>query len=282
MVSGGLKEDRGVWLIAGLLLAVLLMAACAGTPEPVISTTTRPPVMIPTLLPTVMPVPISPPASQAMLSAIVDLKRSAGQGSCGIAPWRDVNCIEPKNWWGLKLKSSITIPMLVYSETPGKWVITNNPDSVARYGLDVAQFTQSSGTYQTAEVDFGKQSDECRGSIKVEPFSLQVLGTRSDKIQMHLSTDLAEMILATCGEKTIESRQRALLNGWGAALTGDPNDLTLFFDEADYVAGELIYRKQAEIRTNPSPDMRDSVQAEMTFWCVDSNDPKRAAQCPWY
>lgn len=218
---------------------------------------------------------------RAELVGSVKVDRSAGSGTCGIEPWRVRDCAEPKYWWGYRLEASMKAPLLVVP-SDGSWVITNQPDTVVQYGLNPEELT-SEGAYTAAEIDFGEERSRCSGTLVGRPFGVQVTGRlKNGQIQLLLAADPVEKLDATCSQKPVSAETHVLLAGWATALSGDPNDLTLFYDPESLSEDGLEYKRTVDSRTNPSPDMRDHAHTEMVFRCLKADEPHEVVACPWH
>jgi len=223
-------------------------------------------------------------AGEPVLGAVASsarLTRTPGDGSCGIEPWRPEACTLGVTWWGLQLSASAHTKVLVIPDGEDRWVITNHPDVVSRYGYDPADFRPST-RYREAAIEF--VLPECEGTISVEDdFNFQVMGTYEDgQIELILSADPQEHIEGHCGVAGFAYDLNNLLYGWAVALSGDPFDLTGTLTEADLTAaGE--YRREYVVDTNPSPENRDHVTATLEFMCMEKEREGvyRPIACPW-
>lgn len=230
-----------------------------------------------------------------MVGAILahaDLTRDAGRGSCGIDPWRSSLCTSGADWWGLHLEAAIVANVLIIPDGEGRWVITNHGDVVSRYGYDPAEFTDTTGYYQDAQVD-PSINPECHAQIRGNDFDSQIMGTRENgEIVLTISATPEEHMWGTCGMTSFDWHLHNLLYGWAAAYSGDPMDMTATLTDDDLdidLRGNGVYHHTYTVDTNPSPDNRDHVEAKLTFMCAVRHEPKSStdaegydsAPCPW-
>ena len=233
----------------------------------------------------------SPPASQdapsvAFVSAVVALDRAMGSGDCGVEPWRSEACqnIAPTKWWGQHLEAHATAPVVIVPDGEGRWVITNQPETVNKVGYHAADFEVWQASYREATIDFGI-TPECSGEIEGKDFHFQIMGTyENGKIELILSANPEEHIWGECAGTPFEQHPTHLLYGWAAAMSGDPHDLTGVLLENDRLTSDPgTYSHTFTTDTNPSPENRDHVEADLDFQCVESleGSVKIPTACPW-
>jgi len=233
-----------------------------------------------------------PPAASAsdrsvltgIVYATVTLERQMGSGNCGVAPWQPENCtIPPVHWWGLHLEAAAHTPVLIIPDGDNRWVVTNQPETVSRYGYDATSFNQANGKYNAATID-PSINPECKASISGQDFGLQVMGTvEGGQIELILSAEPRESIQGSCMQAGFSWDTTTLLHGWAAVMSGDPYDLTgvLLFANRTGEAG--VYSNTFMGEVNPSPEKRDKVTATLEFWCVEQSSAQVQSPipCPW-
>jgi hypothetical protein len=222
----------------------------------------------------------------AFVSADVTLDREMGLGDCGVDPWRSEACqnIAPTKWWGQHLEAHALAPVVVVPDGEQRWVITNQPETVKKVGYDAADFEVMQASYRGATIDFSI-TPECSGEIEGKDFHFQIMGTYEDgQIALILSANPQEHIWGECAGTPFEQHPTHLLYGWAAAMSGDPHDLTGVLIESDRLTSQPgTYSHTFTTDTNPSPENRDHVEADLDFQCVESleGSVKTPAACPW-
>ncbi len=221
-------------------------------------------------------------ATVGILYAEVELDRTAGEGDCGIDPWYSPDCTSLKIWWGLNLKAVAETAVLIIPDGDGRWVVTNHPDVVGKYNINLNSFLPTMADFHSASIDFSPVP-ECTGEIEVSDFDFQVMGARQGgALELILSANPREFVEGACAGTGFSYATSELLYGWAAALSGDPLDLS--FEMNDTFKDQYgKYTFEIEIDTNPSPENRDHVRTLLEFMCVASQPSSvmEPIACPW-
>jgi len=211
------------------------------------------------------------------------LIRDSGEGNCGIAPWNN-NCTTYKVWWGLNLKIAISGYVLIIPDGENRWVISNNSDVVSKYPQYQKFFNlKNNGQFTKTVLDFGQFSSDCDGSLTADPFSTQIIGVRVyDNLKLIFSSQAKEKLSGACGTTNFNYETTHMNYGIAAALSGNPEDMTAIMGPEDLnAAGSYVHKYT--IDTNPSPQNRDHVTANIWFTCTEVIDnTENQVQCPWY
>jgi hypothetical protein len=217
--------------------------------------------------------------------AHVTLDRTPGEGDCGVSPWGDdPGCaMGIKIWWGQHLKILAASPVLVIPDGQDRWVITNHGDVTSEYGIDLTSVAEKDGEYQEVAVDFSP-TPECSGTIEGNPFDFQVMGSRQEgQIELIMSANPTEHIYGDCAGTDFDQQNLTnMLWGWAAAISGDPLDLTGVLTDGDMeTPGSYFHEFVTD--TNPSPENRDHVVAQLGFMCIEreSDAVLSSVACPW-
>ncbi|MBC8508206.1 MAG: hypothetical protein ISR58_11560 [Anaerolineales bacterium] len=214
--------------------------------------------------------------------AEVELDRTAGNGDCGIDPWYSADCTSMKTWWGLDIKAVAETAVLIIPDGDGRWVVTNHPNVISKYNIDLNNFLTSIGEIQSASIDFSPVP-ECSGEIEVADFNFQVMGTHeAGLLELILSANPEEFVEGACAGTGFSYTTTHLLYGWAAALSGDPLDLSFQMNDTFKDQHEK-YTFEVEIDTNPSPEDRDHVSTILEFICLPSQATSimEPVACPW-
>lgn len=230
------------------------------------------------------------------VSSTVWFKREMGLGDCGVDPWFTEGCLEiaPSKWWGQHLRIEAFTPVLIIPDGVNRWVITNQPETLSKYGFDQEKLIPRFAKYAEASIDFGV-TPECSGQIEGNDFHFQVMCTYEDgEIELILSANPQEHIWGECAGVDFEQHPTHLLYAWGVALSGDPHDLTGVLHKRDRSKGNpSTYQHDFTTNTNPSPEERDLVKASLSLQCVEyitkggsADNEKRSktippTNCPW-
>jgi len=212
--------------------------------------------------------------------SVVTLDRKAGQGDCGIDPWYSPDCSVMAIWWDMHLQAFASTHVIIIPDGQERWVITNHEDVASKYGIQLAG---GSGEYQTITFDPAVTNPECSGEIEGKPFHFQVMGTRENGFtELILSADPVEHAWGSCMQAGFDWETSHLLYGWAEAISGNPTDLRVEMgDSFRELPGQYTFLR--EIDTNPSPEKRDHVKAELGFLCTGDTTSGTAAPapCPW-
>ena len=221
-------------------------------------------------------------ATVGIVYAEIDLERTAGEGDCGNAPWYSADCTSLKIWWGLDLRAVAQSAVLIIPDGNNRWVVTNHPDVVSKYNIDLNNFLPANGDFQSAAIDFSPVP-ECSGEIEVTDFNFQVMGTyEGGGLELILSANPEEFVEGSCAGTGFSYNTSDLQYGWAVTLSGDPLDLS--FDMNDTFKDQYgKYTFEVEIDTNPSPENRDHVRSLLEFMCI-ATQPASVMEpipCPW-
>ena len=220
-----------------------------------------------------------------MVHAYITFQRDGGQGNCGEEPWLSSDCISLKDWWGVNCYLVVYIGALAIKDGEGRWVITDQEDVVSRYGYTDHIFFNGSTQVYYYDLEFTYVTSPCQANIEGIDFDPHVLGTVENGV-IDL-TYLAEPQFrgwGSCGPAAFDWINDAIKYGWGMAVSGDPLDLTGKVYLEDQIAPGT-YTHTYSVETNPSPQNRDHVTAELGLMCV-TQDPKDSKNfintaCPW-
>jgi len=221
-------------------------------------------------------------ATVGVVYAEVDLDRTAGNGDCGIDPWYSSDCASMKTWWGLDIKAIAETTVLIIPDGDQRWVVTNHPDVVSKYNIDLNSFLATRGVIQSASIDFSPVP-ECSGEITMDDFNFQVMGTRQGgSLEIILSANPEEFVEGSCAGTGFSYTTTHLLYDWAAALSGDPLDLSFEMNDTFKVQPGQ-YSFEIEFDTNPSPENRDHVHTMLEFMCIASQQASvmEPIACPW-
>jgi hypothetical protein len=218
-----------------------------------------------------------------IIYAETQLDRTAGEGNCGIDPWYSPDCSSLKIWWGLHLEAIAQTAVLIIPDGDDRWVVSNHPEVVSNYNLNLNDFfNNAGGSFNASAIDFSPVS-ECSGTIEVSDFKFQVMGTRQDDIlELILSANPTEYVEGACAGTGFNYSTTEFLYGWAAALSGDPLDLRFQMNDTfRQLPGSYSFTTETD--TNPSPEKRDHVQTRLEFMCVGSQPASvlEPVACPW-
>ena len=216
-----------------------------------------------------------------------EVTRQSGSGSCGIAPWNK-DCSTYKVWWGVDLVARDAEYVLIIPDGEDRWVVTNLSDVVKDYPQYAGVFSSTAnGYYETTTLDFGSLSSDCDGTISGARFPVQISGVRVyDGLKLVLSSQAKETLSGACGTTSFNYETSHWNYGIAAALSGDPEDMTAILGPEDYhfnsEAGVGTYSHAYTADTNPSPQNRDHVVANVSFACYSKTpDGALETKCPW-
>jgi len=207
----------------------------------------------------------------------VSVNRQDGEGSCPVSPWGvdhmdggDYGCSPPMYWFGQRPHATAFQIVSIIPVSEGAWQITAEKPG--------------GGAFQEASMWSDGQRVCEPVSMEGKPFAFSVEGGALDgQIALTLSAIPVEVANWTCDNGNTYSRETTLLRiGWGIAMTGDYNDLSLILEESDRIApGE--YQRVFSADTNPSPANRDHVEVTLEFNCMEqvAEGELRAVACPW-
>ncbi len=223
----------------------------------------------------------------AAINAFVTLDRDPGPGTCGQEPWLSSTCTNGVEWWGVHLKAASINTLLVIPDGENRWVLTNNPDVLIAYGYNPDDLAPN-GYYQEAEYTDYAGHDECHGEIRGNHFEALPLATYENGqfvITFSFDPPPEEHAYGACATASFDWHLHNLLYGWGAAMSGDPLDMTAILTEADH-QGTGKYEHIFQADTNPSPENRDHVTAKIMVMCLTpasdgSLETLYKAPCPW-
>lgn len=221
------------------------------------------------------------PATVGIIYAEVELERTAGNGDCGIDPWYSPDCSSMKTWWGLDIKAVAETAVLIIPDGQDRWVVTNHPEVVCSYDIELNNFLPSKGEILSASIDFSPVP-ECSGEIEMHAFDVKVMGTHEELLELILSANPEEFVKGSCAGTGFSYSTNHLLYGWAAALSGDPLDLSFEINDSFKIQSGQ-YSFEIEIDTNPSPENRDHVSTIFEFMCVGSQHSSvmEPITCPW-
>jgi len=211
--------------------------------------------------------------------SVVTLDRKAGSGDCGVDPWYSSDCSVMKIWWDMHIQAYASAPVLIIPDGQERWVITNNEDTTGKYGVSLP----GGGEYRSIMMNPSVTNPECSGEIEGKPFHFQVMGTRENAFtELILSANPVEHAWGSCMQAGFDWESSHLLFGWAEALSGNPTDLRVELNDTfRELPGQYAFSR--EIDTNPSPEKRDHVKAELGFICTGSavGETTAPVPCPW-
>jgi hypothetical protein len=216
----------------------------------------------------------------------VRLDRKPGIGDCGIEPWYAPDCaMNMKMWWELHARAIASTPVLIVPDGRERWVVTSLNEAAAKYGinLDDYDYTPYVGKYAQISINPAATNPECSASISGSDFNFQVMGAREEGVtQLILSTNPSEHIEGSCGQAAFNWDTQYLLYGFAAALNRAPEDLVFQMNET-FHSDVGTYDYEVELDTNPSPEKRDHVRANLRFTCMGKESAQVMAPtaCPW-
>ncbi len=214
----------------------------------------------------------------------VSVDRKPGMGDCGAGPWSDPYCSTLKIWWKMKVEGSALTPVVIIPDGENRWVITNMVSVGEKYGVTLPA-SNNLGKFQSMLMDPSVTNPECIVTqFSGADFSFQVMGTRENGMtELILSANPVEATQGRCMQTSFAYETTCLLNGWAAGLSGDPIDLRVELNDTFMVIpGQYTFVRTTD--TNPSPENRDHVRAELDFFCTDSIQSGVQPQnipCPW-
>jgi len=229
----------------------------------------------------------SPNSGELLLGYVfstIYLDRDSGEGDCGTGPWSDPYCTSLKIWWKMNLEAFALTPVLIIPDGENRWVITNMGSIAEKYGVSLPD-SATLGTYKEMLLDPSVTNPECTVTqFQGADFSFQVMGTRENGLtELILSANPIESAQGACMQAGFAYETTYLLNGWAAALSGDPTDLRVILNDT-FKNGPGQYSFNNTIDTNPSPQNRDHVSVELGFQCTDSisgSGVHEPIPCPW-